>query len=35
MAQRKGRKGKKATRKGSSSTGMKGRDEDRGMQETR
>ena len=35
MAQRKGRKGKKGTRKDSSSTGMEGKDEDRGMQETR
>ena len=35
MAKRKGGKGKKSTRKGSTSTGMKGQDEDRGMQEIR
>jgi len=35
MAQRKGRKGKKSTRKESSTTRMKGSAEDRGMQESR
>jgi len=35
MAQRKGRKGKKGTRKDSSSSGMQRKDEDRGMQATR
>ena len=35
MAQRKGRKAKKGTRKDSSSKGMQRKDEERGMQETR